>query len=129
VVGKTGTSQVISNEGRIAARGSGKDLRDNGWFVFFAPRDNPQIAGVVLLEHGMHGPNAAQVAHHILDTYFAKLDGRPLPPPPTTTDMRLDFSDSFGPTRRPTAPPVPPKAGPATPKVALLTPPGSNRTN
>ena len=32
-----------------------KDLRDNGWFVFFAPRDNPQIAGVVFLEHGVHG--------------------------------------------------------------------------
>ena len=23
------------------------DLRDHGWFVFFAPRDNPEIAGVV----------------------------------------------------------------------------------
>ena len=36
-------------------RASGKDLRDNGWFVFFAPRDNPEIAGVVFLEHGIHG--------------------------------------------------------------------------
>src|SRR4029450_11504554 len=48
VAGKTGTAQVISNEGRAAARTT-KDLRDNGWFVFFAPRDNPQIAGVVFL--------------------------------------------------------------------------------
>ena len=46
VAGKTGTAQVISNEGRAAARTT-KDLRDNGWFVFFAPRDNPQIAGVI----------------------------------------------------------------------------------
>src|SRR5437867_1236492 len=46
VAGKTGTSQVISNEGRAAARTT-KDLRDNGWFVFFAPRDAPRIAGVV----------------------------------------------------------------------------------
>ena len=47
-----------------------KDLRDNGWFVFFAPRDNPEIAGVVFLEHGIHGPNAAldRAAHarHVL---------------------------------------------------------------
>ena len=57
-----------------------KDLRDNGWFVFFAPRDNPQIAGVVFVEHGVHGGNAAPVAHHILDTFFAKKEGRPLPP-------------------------------------------------
>ena len=54
--GKTGTAQVISNAGPAGggARAS-KDLRDNGWFVFFAPRDNPQIAGVVFLEHGIHG--------------------------------------------------------------------------
>jgi penicillin-binding protein 2 len=96
VSGKTGTSQVISNQGRAAARNSTRDLRDNGWFVFFAPRDNPQIAGVVLLEHGMHGPNAAAVAHHILDTFFAKKDGRPLPPAPVPADLHLDFGDPFG---------------------------------
>jgi penicillin-binding protein 2 len=83
VSGKTGTAQVISNQGRAAAaKTTNKDLRDNGWFVFFAPRDNPEIAGVVFLEHGVHGGNAAMVAHHILDTFFAKKDGRPLPPKP-----------------------------------------------
>jgi penicillin-binding protein 2 len=92
VCGKTGTAQVISNVGRAAAKGN-RNLRDHGWFVFFAPRDNPEIAGVVLLEHGIHSANAASVAHHILDTYFAKKDGRPLPPPPTTEQMRLDLSD------------------------------------
>ena len=95
VCGKTGTAQVISNAGRIAAARSGKDLRDNGWFVFFAPRDNPQIAGVVFLEHGIHGPNAASVAHHILDVFFAKQDGRPSPPAPTHEDLRLDYKDPY----------------------------------
>jgi penicillin-binding protein 2 len=94
VAGKTGTAQVISNQGRMAARTS-RNLRDHGWFVFFAPRDNPEVAGVVFLEHGIHGPNAAQVAHHILDTFFAKRDGRPLPPAPTHDQMRLDYSDPF----------------------------------
>src|SRR5688572_5605573 len=55
VAGKTGTAQVISNQGRQAARGSGRDLRDHGWFVFFAPKDNPQIAGVIFGEHNEHG--------------------------------------------------------------------------
>jgi penicillin-binding protein 2 len=95
VAGKTGTAQVISNTGRLAAARSNKDLRDNGWFVFFAPRDNPEIAGVVFLEHGIHGPNAAQVAHHILDTFFAKKDGRPLPAVPTHEQMRLDYKDPY----------------------------------
>ncbi len=95
VCGKTGTSQVISNQGRLAAAKSGRNLRDHGWFVFFAPRDNPEIAGVVFVEHGVHSANAAQITRHILDTYFAKKDGKPLPPVPTREEMRLDFSDRF----------------------------------
>ena len=101
VSGKTGSSQVISNAGRVAAARSGKDLRDNGWFVFFAPRDKPEVAGVVFLEHGIHGGNAAGVARHILDTFFAKKQGRPLPPPPTPADLHFDFSDPYGPGHMP----------------------------
>lgn len=92
VVGKTGSAQVISNAGRMAARTT-RNLRDHGWFVFFAPRDNPKIAGVVFAEHGIHGGNAARISHHVLDTFFAKQDGRPLPPPPT--DLKLDLSDAM----------------------------------
>jgi penicillin-binding protein 2 len=97
VCGKTGTAQVISNANRLIAQARNKtaDFRDNGWFIFFAPRDNPRVAGVVFLEHGLHGPNAASVAHHILATFFAKEDGKPLPPPPTHEDLRLDYKDPF----------------------------------
>jgi penicillin-binding protein 2 len=93
ISGKTGSSQVISNTGRIAAGKTTKDLRDNGWFVFFAPRDKPKIAGVVFLEHGIHGGNAAAVAHHILETFFAKQEGKPLPPAPT--DFHLNYTDPY----------------------------------
>jgi penicillin-binding protein 2 len=79
VAGKTGTAQVISNQGRQAAKGSDRDLRDHGFFVFFAPRDNPQIAGVIFGEHAEHGPLAAPIAKHVIETYFAKKEGRPLP--------------------------------------------------
>ena len=81
ISGKTGTAQVISLEGLKAAKGrTDKDLRDNGWFVFFAPRDNPQISGVVFVEHGGHGGvTAAPIAKHVLETFFAKQEGRPLP--------------------------------------------------
>jgi penicillin-binding protein 2 len=84
VAGKTGTAQVISVEGaKVAARMM--DVRDHGWFVFLAPRDNPRIAGVVFAEHGMHGSAAAPVAKHVLETFFAKQEGRPLPRLAVTT--------------------------------------------
>ena len=82
VIGKTGTAQVISLAGRAAAeaadRGS-RRFRDHGWFVFAAPRDDPQIAGVVLAEHAGHGYLAAPIARHLLETFFAKQEDRPLP--------------------------------------------------
>jgi penicillin-binding protein 2 len=76
--GKTGTAQVISLDGARAAAGK-IDVRDHGFFVFFAPRDNPQIAGVVFVEHGLHGSTAAPIAKYVVDTFFAKQEGRPLP--------------------------------------------------
>ena len=79
VAGKTGTAQVISNEGRARARNTGRDLRDHGWFVFFAPKDNPQIAGVIFGEHNEHGYLGAPIAKHVIETYFAKKEGLPLP--------------------------------------------------
>ena len=79
VAGKTGTAQVISNQGRLAARGSEADLRDHGWFVFFAPKDDPVIAGVIFAEHGEHGYLGAPIAKHVIETYYAKQEGRPLP--------------------------------------------------
>jgi penicillin-binding protein 2 len=97
VCGKTGTAQVISNQGRAAAGMQRKDLRDNGWFVFFAPRDHPQIAGVVFAEHAEHGTAAAVIARHIMATFFAKQDGTPPPefrppnaPPPAPAPQRED---------------------------------------
>ena len=104
VSGKTGTAQVISLEGGKAAKGkTEKDLRDNGWFVFFAPRDNPQISGVVFVEHGGHGgTTAAPIAKHVIETFFAKREGKPLPSLGTkglpTTPVEGD---------EPIAPPIP----------------------
>jgi penicillin-binding protein 2 len=100
VSGKTGTAQVISLEGAKSAKGTTeKDLRDNGWFVFFAPRDNPQIAGVVFVEHGGHGGvTAAPIAKHVMETFFAKNEGRPLPPAPAR------MGDTAAPPPRPAAP-------------------------
>ena len=86
VMGKTGTAQVISLQGRAAAAGnSEQDLRDHGWFVFAAPAGAPEIAGAVFGEHNEHGYLSAPIARHVLETYFAKKEGLPgptLPVPP-----------------------------------------------
>jgi penicillin-binding protein 2 len=80
VSGKTGTAQVISlSGGKQAAGRTDRDLRDHGWFVFFAPRDNPEIAGVIFGEHNEHGYYSAPIAKHVIDTYFSKKEGKPLP--------------------------------------------------
>ena len=112
VAGKTGTAQVISNQGRQAARGSGRDLRDHGWFVFFAPRDNPQIAGVIFGEHNEHGYLGAPIAKHVIETYFAKKEGRPLPtltpvPAPKPPETDPDTITVVAPAVAAVAPPVP----------------------
>lgn len=78
VSGKTGTAQVISLSGAQRARGK-IDVRDHGWFVFMAPRDNPVIAGAIFAEHAEHGYYGASIAKHIIETYYAKLEGKPLP--------------------------------------------------
>lgn len=56
VGGKTGSAQT----------GNGT----NGWFVGFAPFDDPEIAVVVLVENGGHGGYTAEVAKKIIAEYF-----------------------------------------------------------
>jgi penicillin-binding protein 2 len=70
VCGKTGSAQRISNE---AAKGSlGHTLKDNAWFVAFAPCEAPEIAVSVLWEGGEHGMLAAPIARDVMKAYFDK---------------------------------------------------------
>lgn len=79
VAGKTGTAQVISLQGKQRAGKTDKDLRDHGWFVFFAPAKDPEVAGMIFAEHAEHGFLGAPIAKHMLNTYFLKKEGKPLP--------------------------------------------------
>jgi len=72
VCGKTGSAQVASNDYVKSGAGEGEDLRDNGWFEAFAPRDNPEIVVVAYLEHAVHGSYAAPVVRDVLSAYFDK---------------------------------------------------------
>lgn len=72
VCGKTGTAQVASNE-RAGAKN-----KDHAWFISFAPRDKPEICGVVLTENaGFGGKQSAPRAKAIYDIYYRRKTGVP----------------------------------------------------
>jgi penicillin-binding protein 2 len=73
--GKTGTAQVLGRRRRREADEQpmqGWDpRRDHAWFAGYAPANDPEIAVVVLIEHGGHGGKAAApVAREIFEGYF-----------------------------------------------------------
>ena len=70
VCGKTGSSQVASNE--FTKGKTSKDLKDNAWFVGFAPRQAPEIVVVAFDEHAVHGQFAAPIVRDVLKAYFDK---------------------------------------------------------
>jgi penicillin-binding protein 2 len=71
VCGKTGTAQLASYD-YMKSVNAGKELRENAWFVGFAPRQNPEIVVVGFFEHGRHGQYAAGLVRDVLKAYFDK---------------------------------------------------------
>ena len=73
VCGKTGTAQVVTASAGIDAERMDEGIRDHAWFAGFAPRDNPEIAFCVFVEHGGHGGlHSAPIARKIIEAYFSK---------------------------------------------------------
>ncbi len=74
VSGKTGTAQVVrmkSNEELDKGEVIPRRYRDHAWFVAFAPYEKPEIAVVVIVEHGGHGgATAGPIAGKIFKQYF-----------------------------------------------------------
>jgi len=72
VAGKTGTAQVRAL-GAVRVKKENMDYfaRDHAWFASFAPADKPEIAVVLLNEHGGHGASdAAPIATALIKKYF-----------------------------------------------------------
>jgi penicillin-binding protein 2 len=70
--GKTGTAQLASNDLIRARAGSGEGLEDNGWFIGFAPKNNPEIVVATVFEAGEHGSAAALIARDVIKAYYDK---------------------------------------------------------
>lgn len=63
VAGKTGTAQF------------GSDQKTHGWFVSFAPYEDPSLAMIVLVEgQGEEGYNAVPVTKDVYEWYFSRPD-------------------------------------------------------
>jgi len=73
ICGKTGTSQIITKENPQYKRlTKEKRFMPHSWFVSFAPRENPRLAMVVLVENGGDaGAIAAPLAGQVYRKYFA----------------------------------------------------------
>jgi penicillin-binding protein 2 len=72
ICGKTGTAQRISNELAKSNKALALAMKDNGWFVGFAPRENPEIVVVALWEGGGKGALSAPIVRDVLKAYFDK---------------------------------------------------------
>ena len=71
IAGKTGSAQVVSLENR-AKHKDNADLAQNGWFVGFTPRRNPDVVVCVLFQGGEHGKLAARLATQVIKAYVEK---------------------------------------------------------
>jgi penicillin-binding protein 2 len=71
IAGKTGTAQVRKGKNKVVEFKGWHPHRDHAWFAGYAPAERPEVAIVVLIEHGGPGGKvAAPVAKEILEKYF-----------------------------------------------------------
>jgi penicillin-binding protein 2 len=71
VCGKTGSAQLASNQ-LLKGSKAGREMKDNAWFVGFAPWHAPEIVVVALFENGEHGYLAAPIVRDVMKAYFDK---------------------------------------------------------
>lgn len=76
--GKTGTAEVRANRRRrdeIVELDGWHPFRSHAWFAGYAPAGDPEIAIVVLIEHGGQGGKVAgPVAREIIEGYFQTIE-------------------------------------------------------
>lgn len=73
----TGVPEGISIAGKTGTTEFGQPYPDgefdtHGWYIGYAPYDDPEVAVVVYLEYGVGSTHAGPVAKEILEAYFAQ---------------------------------------------------------
>ena len=77
IAGKTGSAQTVSLATR-AKHSSNSEFAQNGWFVGFTPRRNPDIVVACLFQGGEHGRLAARLATQVIKAYVDKQNKVPI---------------------------------------------------
>ena len=76
IAGKTGSAQVVSLATR-AKHKNNEEFAQNGWFVGFTPRRNPDVIVCTLFEGGEHGKLAARIATQVIKAFVDKQRRQP----------------------------------------------------
>lgn len=92
IAGKTGSAQVVSLALRAKVKNS-SEFAQNGWFVGFTPRRNPDIVVCVLFQGGEHGKLAARLATQVIKAY---VDKQRLNPPKMVEKPKSDRTVDVG---------------------------------
>ena len=71
IAGKTGSAQVVSLALRAKVKNQ-DEFAQNGWFVGFTPRRNPDIVVCILFQGGEHGRLAARLATQVIKAFVDK---------------------------------------------------------
>jgi penicillin-binding protein 2 len=71
LAGKTGSAQTVSLAFR-AKHANNEAFAQNGWFLGFTPRRDPDIIVCVLFQGGEHGKLAARIAAQVLKAFVDK---------------------------------------------------------
>jgi penicillin-binding protein 2 len=108
VAGKTGTAE-------FGERHDDGKYDTHGWFIGFAPYENPEIAVMVFVENGTGGNDASPAAARIFDYYFTGADASA----PAPTDEPAPADDGSDPQ----------EAGDAEPTLAPIPTPLPNVTS
>lgn len=67
MAGKTGSAQVAVKNELI-------DINNTSWFVIYTPVDNPEIAVVVCVPHGVSGASSVPAIEEIITYYYDRKD-------------------------------------------------------
>src|SRR6266702_1355436 len=77
IAGKTGSAQIVSLALR-AKYANRAEFAQNGWFVGFTPKRDPDIVVCVLFQGGEHGRLAARLATQVIKAYVDKKNHKQL---------------------------------------------------